>query len=220
MQKIRCRCSKITTLTAPRVVVVASGLMQLSQTRLTCRAHNRFNPSTALWQHFVQASPANPRDRRQLSTATKAAPDDANASTKDAQSESASPPEARHAHDIEVTTGKTAERPSAEPSPWQLRKMTTVKGRWLPTKAESSIAKNIHLQNINTEAESESQLQIARDAFAKSKDYKGVVVRPVVSGEPIKESELPWCTNKEDGETISGFNRYISNPALTFALSC
>jgi hypothetical protein len=97
-----CRVRKTTIVTALRVASVTLGLMQRSHTGLICRAHDRFNPSIALWQHFVQANPSKPRDRRQLSTATPATQDDATAHGKHAESESSTSPEARDAQRSQV----------------------------------------------------------------------------------------------------------------------
>ncbi|KAI4644500.1 hypothetical protein J4E93_006405 [Alternaria ventricosa] len=174
--------------------------MQLSRTRLICRAHNRFNPSIALWQHFVQASPSTPRDRRQLSTATEAAQDGASSSSKNDVSQ------ARDAQDTEVVTE------NAEAKQLPVRRMTTVKGRWLSSKVEVSVAKNKHLKRTKPDisnVESQNQLAIARDAFAKSQDYQGVVVRPIVGGKPIRESALPWCVNMEGESSMTGMDRYF-----------
>ncbi|KAI4945190.1 hypothetical protein J4E91_008168 [Alternaria rosae] len=91
--------------------------------------------------------------------------------------------------------------------------MTTVKGRWLSSKAEVSIAKNKHLKRTKPDTsnlEPQDQLAIARDAFAKSQDYQGVVVRPIVGGKPIRESALPWCVNMEGEPIMTGMDRLHS----------
>lgn len=191
--------------------------MQLSRTRLICRAHNRFNPSIALWQHFVQPGSPGPRDRRQLSTATEAAQDRANSSSKGDSSR------ARDPQDTGIVTENAAETSNAESGQLPVRKMTTVKGRWLSSKAEVSIAKNKHLKRTKPDTsnvESQDQLAIARDAFAKSQDYQGVVVRPIVGGKPIRESALPWCVNMEGEPTMTGMDRYIPKAILTLVMPC
>jgi non-canonical poly(A) RNA polymerase PAPD5/7 len=182
--------------------------MQPSRTRLICRARNRFNPSIALWQHFVEASLSKPRDRRQLSTATQVAQHATNANSKDTGAESPRLPEARNPRDAQVASKMAAEKAGAEPLPF--RKMTTVKGRWLPSKVEAAIAKNVKAQQANhqtSKAESEKLLADARGAFAKSESYKGVVVKPMVSKTLIKESALPWCLKKEDRTAVPGLDR-------------
>ena len=185
--------------------------MQLSRTRLICRAHNRFNPSIALWQHFVQPGSPGPRDRRQLSTATEAAQDGASPSSKGDNTQ------AHDAQASEVVTENAAEKQSAEAKAESLlvRRMTTVKGRWLSSKVEVSIAKNKHLKRTTptpSNVEDQDQLVIARDAFAKSQDYEGVVVRPIVAGK-VRESALPWCVNMEGEPTMTGMDRYIPKPS-------
>ena len=185
--------------------------MQLSRTRLICRAHNRFNPSLALWQHFVQPGSPGPRDRRQLSTATEAAQDGATSSSKGDNTQP------RDAQASGVVTENGAEKHSAEGKANSLpvRRMTTVKGRWLSSKVEVSIAKNKHLKQTMptpSNVEHQDQLVIARDAFAKSQDYEGVVVRPIVVGK-VRESALPWCVNMEHGAKTTGMDRYIPKPS-------
>ncbi|KAI4622267.1 hypothetical protein J4E83_005009 [Alternaria metachromatica] len=180
--------------------------MQLSRTRLICRAHNRFNPSIALWQHFVQPGSPGPRDRRQLSTATETAQDGANSSSKGDNTH------ARDAQASEAVTDNAAEPPNAEAKQLPVRRMTTVKGRWLSSKVEVSIAKNKHLKRTMptpSNVEYQDQLVTAKDAFAKSQDYEGVVVRPIVVGK-VRESALPWCVNMEGEPTMTGLDRLQS----------
>ncbi|KAL1794160.1 hypothetical protein ACET3X_007581 [Alternaria dauci] len=168
--------------------------MQRSCTGLVCRAHDRFNPSIALWQHFVQANPSKPRDRRQLSTATPAAQDAATTNGKHAGSKA------------------ETEEPAKEPTATllRLRKMTTTKGGWKPNKGKASSVENIKLRKEVVKAsrkEREKMLADTIDAFGKSKDYKGVVVEPMVGETAIKESALPWCVKKKEEGAIPGISR-------------
>ncbi|KAF1945634.1 hypothetical protein EJ02DRAFT_34877 [Clathrospora elynae] len=156
--------------------------MQPSQTRLICRAHNRFTPSIALWQHFVGPSRPHPHQRRLASAATE-------------QSE------------VEIAR---AEKPVEQP-PLRIIKVTTAKGEWHPSKAEASIVKNARLQYHSRQAsltEPERLLATARAAYKVAEDYEGVAVKPMVNSTPVKESTLPWCLKPEE-LTISRINRYI-----------
>lgn len=203
-------------MTALRVAGVTLGLMQRSHTGLICRAHDRFNPSIALWQHFVQANPSKPRDRRQLSTATPATQHDATAPGKHAEPESATSPEARDAQPSHVETREPEKEPTAKP--WNLRMMKTDKGPWLSSKVAVSIAKNKKLRREALKAlpkEHEKLLAAARHAHSKLQSYKGVIVKPMMSETSIKESQLPWCLNDKD-RALPGISRYVSK--LTFQL--
>lgn len=220
-----CTVSKTTTLFVSRVVAIAGLLMQTSHTRLVCRAHNCYTPSIALWQHFVLCSPPIPRRRRLLSTATEAAQTGAGADSNSAHVEETltGPGKANGLQEAKNDGGKVVVEPSGEPAEnlseepsttpareFKLRKMTTVKGRFQPTKVEASIVKNKNARKASREAslsEPEKLLAKVREAFNESKDYEGVVVMPMVPATPIQESSLPWCVNRE--RTNSGMDRYL-----------
>ncbi|CAN9161581.1 unnamed protein product [Alternaria alternata] len=181
--------------------------MQRSHTGLICRAHDRFNPSIALWQHFVQANPSKPRDRRQLSTATPATQYDPSSHGKHAESESSTSPEARDAQRSQVETREPEKEPTAKP--WKLRMMRTDKGPWLSSKVAVSTAKNKKLRREAPKAllkEHEKLLAAARHAHSKLESYKGVIVQPMMSETSIKESQLPWCLNEKD-RALPGISR-------------
>ncbi|KAG9190404.1 non-canonical poly(A) RNA polymerase PAPD5/7 [Alternaria panax] len=183
--------------------------MQPPHPRLICRAHNSFSPSIALWQHFVQAHPFNPRDRRQLSTATQAAQDDAAIESKHVGPDSPTPSEARPVQKSQLETEDAAKNTAAKRSKMKMRKVKTTKGKWLPSKAAASTTKNKKLKGAIPEAllkQRTELLDTARSAFNRSQSYKGVVVKPMVSEAAIKESELPWCLKKED-RAVPGMER-------------
>lgn len=74
--------------------------------------------------------------------------------------------------------------------------MTTVKGHWLPSKVDASIAKNkmqLYASRQVSLTTPEKLLAVARAAFDDSKEYEGLAVKPMVGTKPIKESALPWC---------------------------
>jgi non-canonical poly(A) RNA polymerase PAPD5/7 len=110
----------------------------------------------------------------------------------------------------------------ASAKPWELRKMRTTKGRWLPSKAEVSIPKNKASNAANAKAlvkQHNELLTDTRGAFEKSKDYKGVVVKPMIHKRPIKESALPWCLEGEES-AVSGNSRYISTRICRLVVLC
>lgn len=161
--------------------------MQQSRTRLVCRADNRFTPAIALWEHFVGPHLPNLRRHRYQhrfsSTATE--------------------PTQHGTEQDGATTGDVGAKEVAEESgtvpALKVRRMTTVKGQWLPSKVDASIAKNKMLLYASREVsltEPEKLLAVARAAFEESKEYEGVVVKPMVSTTPIKESALPWCVRR------------------------
>ncbi|USP75110.1 Terminal nucleotidyltransferase 4A [Curvularia clavata] len=158
--------------------------MPPSRTRLVCRAHNRFTPATALWEHFVGPHLPNLRLRlhqhRFSSTATEPAHHGADAD---------------NAATGEVGAKGVQQEPGTKPA-LNIRRMTTAKGHWLPHKVDASIAKNKMQLYASREVSltgPEKLLAVARAAFEDSKEYEGLAVKPMVSTKPIKESALPWC---------------------------
>ncbi|EUC49565.1 hypothetical protein COCMIDRAFT_84282 [Bipolaris oryzae ATCC 44560] len=168
--------------------------MQHSRARLICRAHNRFTPSIALWEHFVR--PHLPQ--RFSSTATGPTQHGLD-NRPTATGAIANPQDGNGPRQSEAEAQQTIEKPSVE-SALHVRRMTTARGRWLPGKAQASIAKNKAAAKQALQEESltgpEKLLATAREAFAQSKEYEGVVVQPMVSTIAIKESSLPWCLDK------------------------
>ncbi|KAE8839758.1 hypothetical protein PTNB73_04169 [Pyrenophora teres f. teres] len=201
--------------------------MQPSHTRLICRAHNRYTPSIALWHHFVLSSlPTTPRQRL-LSTVTEAAQAGTGANPDNAHTKETliAPGEANGSQQTKKEGGQVAVRPSGEPAEnsstkpaeesstappknVSIRRMTTVKGRFLGSKKEASITTNRHAQNVDRETSltgPEKLLAKTREAFSEARDYEGVVVMPMVPTTPIKESWLPWCVNRD--RATSGLHR-------------
>ena len=208
--------------------------MQPSHTRLICRAHNRYTPSIALWQHFVLSSSPTPPRQRLLSTATDAAQAGAGTDTNNppAKQTPIEPGGANGFQQAKNGRGDAAGRPSGEPAENSseepatesstdperklgVRKMTTAKGQFQVKRAETSVLKNKHAQNGSREAsltEPEKLLAKVREAFNQSRDYEGIVVMPMVPTTPIKESSLPWCVHRE--RPILGMDRYFQSVPL------
>jgi non-canonical poly(A) RNA polymerase PAPD5/7 len=100
--------------------------MKPPRTRLTCRAHNCYSPSIALWEHFFGTTNRPlPCYQRLASTIAEITRD---GTEGDAQLE---PDNALEEHDQHIA-----------PAP-QVRRMTTVKGTWRPSKVDASIARNL-----------------------------------------------------------------------------
>jgi non-canonical poly(A) RNA polymerase PAPD5/7 len=213
------------TLFVLRVVITAGLLMQPSHTRLICRAHNRFTPSIALWQHFVAPDYPTTHQQRHSSSATEPVQDGAGTNRTGANGTPLNAQEASGVHnseaEVETTKDAGAEPKSTNTEPkdksaapaWEVRRPTTVKGRWLP-KVDSSIQKNLRVQDEARKAafaESGALLAVARAAFDDAKEYDGVVVKPMQNARPVKESELPWCLRKPE-RTVSGIDRYNLSP--------
>jgi non-canonical poly(A) RNA polymerase PAPD5/7 len=162
--------------------------MKPTHTRLTCRAHNRFSPSIALWQHFVGVDQPFLSQQRPSSNVASAVQHRA---SKDAGNS-----------DPQVATAVV--RPAEGGAPTirkpvrgglNIIKKYTRKGEWHTNKADASIAKNVRQQHATRQAESnasEKLLAVAREAYDAAEDYEGVVVEPMVHPTPVKEDNLPW----------------------------
>jgi non-canonical poly(A) RNA polymerase PAPD5/7 len=167
-------------------------LMKPPRTRLTCRAHNRYSPSIALWEHFFGTTNRPlPCHQRLASTIAEITQD---GTEGDAQFE---PDNALEEHDQHIA-----------PAP-QIRRMTTVKGTWRPSKVDASIARNLQYVYATRQSsmnDVEELLAAARAAFQDGRDYEGAVVQSIQHPTPVKESALPWSLPKED-MNIGGIER-------------
>jgi non-canonical poly(A) RNA polymerase PAPD5/7 len=166
--------------------------MKPTHTRLTCRAHNRFSPSIALWEHFFGSTHRSlPSHQRAASTAAESTRDGAN---RDAQWKADNAPKGNNQNGAPVPL---------------IRRMTTVKGTWHPTKVEASIARNLQYVYATRQSsmnEVEELLAAARAAFLDGRDYEGAVVQSMQHPTPVRESALPWSLPREDGN-IAGMER-------------
>jgi non-canonical poly(A) RNA polymerase PAPD5/7 len=166
--------------------------MKPSRTRLTCRAHNRFSPSIVLWQHFV--GPGRPLLSSQRPSSTAAEP------TQDGAVNNAQ---------LEAQNTPTGPEQHGESS-LKIRRLTTARGTWHPSKVETSIARN--LQHVYATRQSsmnapERLLATARAAFAEGRDYDGVVVQPMQHPTSVNERALPWSLAEIERGTMAGFDR-------------
>ena len=162
--------------------------MQPLRTRLTCRAHNRFTPSIALWQHFVVPNRPNFHKQRHASSAAEAVYESGLGHGNLPDSPGASRPE-------HVESATTATAQGNEQQELKIRRLTTVKGT-RPKKISQDPPSDV-----------DKLLAATKAAFKQAKDYEGVVVKPMVNPQPIKESQLPWCFKLEERD-ISGIDRY------------
>jgi non-canonical poly(A) RNA polymerase PAPD5/7 len=197
-----------------RVVSTAGLLMQPSHTRLICRAHNRFTPSIALWQHFVVPNRPATHQQRHVSSASGAAQDGADTNSTNVNGTPLNVQDAsgRPQSEAEVKKPKARsaepEHANAEPR-LRIIKKNTDKGVFHPYKTDASIQKNKQLREDARDtalAESDRLLSIARAAYDDAKEYTGVVVKPIVNATPVKESALPWCLRKTE-RAVAGMDR-------------
>jgi non-canonical poly(A) RNA polymerase PAPD5/7 len=158
--------------------------MQPSRTRLICRAHNRFTPSIALWQHFVGPSRPPPQQQQQQ---------------QQRQSSSAAEPVQHGANNNTSTTSL-------------IRRPTTAKGTFYANKVDASKAKNRAKTHYNRQAtltQADKLLAATRAAFDAAEDYTGVVVQSKVPEQSVKESALPWCAQSDEERKLNGMDRYV-----------
>jgi non-canonical poly(A) RNA polymerase PAPD5/7 len=166
--------------------------MKPPRTRLTCRAHNRFSPSIALWEHFFGSTyRPSPSPRRLASTAAESTRDEPN---RDAQ--------------LKADNAQRGNSQNDAPAPL-IRRMTTLKGTWHPSKVEASIARNLQYVYATRQSsmnEVEELLATARSAFQDGRDYDGAVVQSMQHPTLVRESALPWSLPRED-MSIMGMER-------------
>jgi non-canonical poly(A) RNA polymerase PAPD5/7 len=177
--------------------------MQPSRNRLTCRAHNRFTPSIALWQHFV--APCRPllHQERFSSTTTELADDGVHSDTA-----RVSPRKVGGLGRFEADSG-LKDQPAVYTRPYPLRiRKPKASGAW-HTKVEASIASNKKSQVVARQTSLDAPAKLlsqTRAAFEASNDYEGVVVKPMISPILLKENNLPWCLQQEE-LTTTGVER-------------
>ncbi|KAH8724499.1 hypothetical protein GQ44DRAFT_708785 [Phaeosphaeriaceae sp. PMI808] len=177
--------------------------MKPSHSRLTCRAHNRFSPSTALWQYFVGAHRSFLHHRQHLSTTTTQAP-------TDGTSEQLHPARPKNETDLtQLDTDASREEARRTEPKVKISKVRTSKSPSYHSRIQASVVKNV--QNLYDQRKislkpPESLLARAREAFEAHQDYDGVVVQPIVNAVAIKESNLPWCLFKDE-RTMAGMDR-------------
>lgn len=178
--------------------------MKPSHTRLTCRAHNRFSPSIALWQHFVTRDRPFLTQLRPSSTVAEASQHSASHHVADAESQAADdivPP---------ADGGDSLIRKH-----FSIRRTETDRGAWHASPLDASVARNREKRRIQFDHQKHSAnsptgaLATARESFDAEKDYKGIVVQPVVHATPVKESEFPWSLPLQE-RGVPGLDRQVN----------
>jgi non-canonical poly(A) RNA polymerase PAPD5/7 len=158
--------------------------MKPPRTRLTCRAHNRFSPSIALWEHFSGSTYRSlPPTQRLASTAAEGPRDGTNRDTR-----------------LKAEDAPKGNSQNDAPAPL-IRRMTTLKGTWHPSKVEASIARNLQYVYATRQSSMnkvEELLATARSAFQDGRDYDGAVVQSMQHPTLVRESALPWSLPRED----------------------
>ncbi|KAH4819838.1 hypothetical protein HBH61_030380 [Parastagonospora nodorum] len=175
--------------------------MKPSHPRLTCRAHNRFSPSIALWHHFVGRDRPFLTQQRPSSTVAETSQHSTSDHVGDTESQATDgivPPANRR----DSTVRKT----------FSIRRLETEKGAWHANPIDASVARNREKKRIQSVLQKHradspmGALATAKESFGADKDYKGIVVQPVVHPTPVKESEFPWSLPLEERE-IPGLDR-------------
>ncbi|KAF2134874.1 hypothetical protein P153DRAFT_329689 [Dothidotthia symphoricarpi CBS 119687] len=177
--------------------------MQPLRNRLICRAHNRFSPSIALWQHFVAPSRPLLLQQRLSSSTTEATQDNGTQDVGGIGSQEAIKINKSGAES--GGEGQQEGRIDKQPQ-LKIKKKKTQKGKWFPTPVEASIAKNIQKSIDKGPAEHREMLATARAAFNQAEDYEGVVVKPIFHPKPVWEKALPWCVSEEEMQ-LDGIER-------------
>ncbi len=209
--------------------------MQHLRTRLICRAHNRFTPSIAWWQHFVVPSQPRLQKLRHASSTAEA--------VRDREIPPADVPNILGPNEPSSVpaTANEAEHGSQD-NKLNIQRVMTGKEIWfeqnVQTKESSPVqatanktehgsqGNRLNIQRVTIEGgrfkkyvqtqkppkedipnPAETLLDAAKSAFEEGTAYEGVVVRPVVNSQPIKESQLPWCLLPEE-RNIPGIERH------------
>ncbi|KAJ4364294.1 hypothetical protein N0V95_000806 [Ascochyta clinopodiicola] len=180
--------------------------MHAIRPRPTCRAHNNFSPSVALWQHFIA-----PNERllpRQLKSSFAI--------------------ETTQSHDEGASVADGAARaPELEdaPGPILIKRNKTTKGNWrdrnsLPKAGELSKQKQSTSRKGHhsaTRQDAAKLLTYAQNAYNKASDYEGVTVQPIQPHGFSKESQLPWVLSDRSTKSaedrleleIQAFHEYV-----------
>ena len=161
--------------------------MQPLRAHLICRAPNRFNPSIALWDHFVAHSPPNFHHPRFSSTATEATQDDPSTNSPTAE-------------EVAVNSEEANGNPQSNKanSAPKIRKIENVRSEPHPVPVPSEKTKQLlYASRQSSQTPSEKLLADARAAFQDSREYKGVIAKPAIAPQPIKESSLPWSLRRK-----------------------
>jgi non-canonical poly(A) RNA polymerase PAPD5/7 len=178
--------------------------MKPTHSRLTCRAHNRFSPSIALWQHFVGPDRPCLSQQRHSSNVPKAVQSGA---TKDAD-HSQSPALAgtpRLEAQVEGEIGTLNSGKLVKPQ-LKIRRKHTDKGIWHENKVDASIAKKLKTQHVTRQDTIDTLLAEARAKFKNSEDYIGGTLEPRVHPTPVNESQLPWSLHASE-RSMQGIDR-------------
>jgi non-canonical poly(A) RNA polymerase PAPD5/7 len=178
--------------------------MKPTHTRLTCRAHNRFSPSIALWQYFVGPDRPFLSQQRHSLNVPRAVQTGASKDNDQLQSP-ASADLPRSDAQVEKDSGTPDSGKVVKPQ-LKIRRKRTGKGIWHENKVDASIAKNIKTHHVIRQATMDALLAEARVAFKASEDYIGRAVEPKMHPTYVKESQLPW-TLSASKSTMQGIDR-------------
>jgi non-canonical poly(A) RNA polymerase PAPD5/7 len=186
--------------------------MKPTHTRLTCRSHNRFSPSLALWQYFVGPDRPFLSQQRHSSNVAKAVQ---NGASKDAGQSKSSASAGLPQLDAHVAgENGTPQSSKIVKTQLKIRRLRTEKGTWHENKVDASIARNIRDQNAMRQARLEAPMAEAKAAFKAFEDYIGRAVEPREHLTSVKESQLPWSLTASE-RTMQSIDRSEIIPMVT-----
>ena len=213
--------------------------MQSSRTWLTCHAHNRFAPSTTLWQHLVAPAQCLGRQQRLLSSVDRAP--HTNAGSKPASANSDEPREKKAWANLRYVLGKKTEAAKIahipRELPWQARSAHVPRRVVAPRMSLEFSTKRVPVPKPDAVPGAESEnasfaaivakfealldtrqaqlqeprklLSVAKAAFQADEDYEAFVIAPMQGSKTFPEAHLPWCLPPEKRD-MPGLDRCVS----------
>ncbi|KAF2631421.1 hypothetical protein BU25DRAFT_407073 [Macroventuria anomochaeta] len=183
--------------------------MHSIRSRPICRAHNTFSPSIALWQHFVAPNQHFPQRQLKSSFTTEVTQsrDDENVNS--------------NGEDLAAQLKAASERTAV------FKKVRTEKGNYslnwklypkYRDNGEQKERTSLGKPRGRRQQDAERLLIKAYNAYDAAQDYEGVVVQPIQTGVPVRESNFPWVPrNRESIKSaeerleleIQAFHKYI-----------
>lgn len=163
--------------------------------RPTCRAHNTFSPSIALWQYFIAPNQHLLQWQLKSSFATEA--------TRTRDDEAHNQFEENGAVDLEHMSAprRLITRVKTGKGNFELNRALYPKLREIDEQARGGRQSGKHPRAA------EKLLLKAKEAYESAQDYQGVTVQPIHTKVPVKESKLPWFIRNWES-TKSGEDRY------------
>ncbi|UPX09446.1 Polynucleotide adenylyltransferase [Ascochyta rabiei] len=180
--------------------------MHAIRPRPTCRAHNNFSPSIALWQHFIA-----PNERLQPWQLKSPFATEAPRSHDDGV---LVPDRGVGASELKDASGSILiKRFKTDRGNWRSRDLSPKPGELGEQK--QGVSRRGHIPGTRQDAE--KLLIYAKEAYEKASDYQGVTVQPIRPHGLFKESHLPWASSNKGAKSgedrleleIQAFHEYV-----------